>query len=105
MKLLSFFHFKHVFDKSNRVKCKEFIILEKNNALTFPRLGISISKKNIQYSHERNQIKRIIRESFRLIQHKLINSDFVVIVGSYSTDINRKLLVKKLENLWIHYYQ
>ncbi|XBC41803.1 MAG: ribonuclease P protein component [Buchnera aphidicola (Kaburagia rhusicola rhusicola)] len=105
MKLLTTLHFQYVFNHAHKVKCKELIILKRNNTLTFPRLGMILSKKNIKYSFKRNQIKRIIRESFRLNQYKLINSDFIVIANSSSAMTDCKLLAQKLENLWVCYYQ
>ncbi|XBC40777.1 MAG: ribonuclease P protein component [Buchnera aphidicola (Nurudea yanoniella)] len=105
MKLLTNLHFKHVFNKSNKIKCQELIILKRNNKLSFPRLGISISRKNIQHAHKRNKIKRIIREVFRLIQYELTYSDFVVIVNLYFKHSNNIIFRRKLENLWVRYYR
>ncbi|QCI23067.1 ribonuclease P protein component [Buchnera aphidicola] len=105
MKLLTSLQFKYVFNQSKKIKCKELTILYRTNTLKFSRLGISISRKNIKYSYKRNQIKRIIRESFRLIQYKLINADFIVVVSTLSINIDRQLLSKKLEYLWSHHYQ
>ncbi|WP_228860883.1 ribonuclease P protein component [Buchnera aphidicola] len=105
MKLLTSLHFKYVFNQANKVQCKELIILERKNFLMFSRLGISISKKKIKNSCKRNKIKRVIRESFRLVHKKLINSDFVVVVNTCSLSIDSKLLAKKLGELWVYYYQ
>ncbi|XBC43340.1 MAG: ribonuclease P protein component [Buchnera aphidicola (Meitanaphis flavogallis)] len=105
MKLLTTLHFQYVFNHACKITCKELTILKRNNTLNFPRLGMILSKKNIKYSCKRNQIKRIIRESFRLNQYKLINSDFIVIANASSAITNRKLLAQKLENLWVYYHQ
>lgn len=97
--------FSYVFQDPNVKRCKEIIILGRVNFLNFSRLGISISRKNIKYSYQRNMIKRLIREKFRIIQHRLVQSDFVVIVKSNFTQKNCKLLVQKMEKLWSYYYR
>lgn len=82
------------FSKKKRLfKLKDFIFLSyyskkyifpeidfyiSNNNLKFPRIGISISKKYIKLAHERNKIKRIIRENFRLNQKKINCFDFLI---------------------------
>ena len=43
-------------------------------------MGLAVSKKNIHLSVERNQIKRQIRESFRLKKDQLQGLDIVVVV-------------------------
>ncbi|XBC39759.1 MAG: ribonuclease P protein component [Buchnera aphidicola (Chaetogeoica yunlongensis)] len=104
-RLLTNYDFKYVFKNPNVIKCSEIIILARMNSLSYSRLGISISKKQIKYSYQRNKIKRVIREIFRTIQYRLINSDFVVITKFNFLKMNFKLLVRKLENLWSYYYQ
>ncbi|XBC39253.1 MAG: ribonuclease P protein component [Buchnera aphidicola (Nurudea shiraii)] len=105
MKLLTTTHFKYVFNKPKKIKFQELIILTRDNKLQFPRLGISISRKDIKHSCRRNKTKRIIREVFRLIQYKLICADFVVIVKLYFKNTNNICLKEKLENLWSYYYR
>lgn len=43
------------------------------------RIGLTVAKKNVKRAHERNRIKRLTRESFRLRQHELPPMDFVVV--------------------------
>lgn len=44
------------------------MLLACSNGLTHPRLGLVIAKKNVRLAVERNRIKRLVREYFRLHQ-------------------------------------
>jgi ribonuclease P protein component len=43
-----------------------FLLLAKPNGLASSRLGLVIAKKNVRLAVQRNRIKRIVRETFRL---------------------------------------
>lgn len=42
------------------------LILARPNELDYPRLGLVIAKKHVRRANQRNRIKRVTRESFRL---------------------------------------
>lgn len=46
-----------------------------NNSITPPRVVISVSKKNFKRAHDRNKIKRIVREAYRLNKILLTNRE------------------------------
>ncbi|OSI10187.1 ribonuclease P protein component [Neisseria zoodegmatis] len=48
------------------------------NGLPHARLGLVVSKKNAKRAHERNYMKRVIREWFRCNKETLPPHDFVV---------------------------
>ena len=50
------------------------------------RLGLIVGKRAIPKAHSRNRVKRIIRNRFRLIQHRLGDVDLVVRVAAGVTD-------------------
>jgi ribonuclease P protein component len=76
------------------------------NELGFPRLGMSVSRK-VGTAVRRNRIRRLIRESFRLLQHDLPQGyDLVVVVRPHEPLIlaeYQKLLMAllvRLHNAW-----
>lgn len=48
--------------------------------LNHGRLGVVIPKKVVALSTHRHRLKRIIRESFRLNQYKLVGYDIVIVL-------------------------
>ena len=48
------------------------------NGLRYPRLGLVVGKKTAKRANERNYMKRVIRDWFRLNKSKLPPQDFVV---------------------------
>lgn len=67
------------------------------NKFKYPRIGIIISKKKIKLAHNRNQIKRIIRESFRINKLKLPCIDLVFVLKNI---ISKEILKNILNELW-----
>ncbi|CAL4041904.1 Ribonuclease P protein component [Buchnera aphidicola (Phyllaphis fagi)] len=105
LRLLKSHSFNYVFKKPIKTEYCEITILSRYNHFNFPRLGIIVSKKVSKYSYKRNKIKRIIRESFRLVQHHLLSLDFILIVKKNILIIKTKNLKKKIKYLWIRHYQ
>ncbi len=70
------------------------------NSLGHPRIGLTVAKKNVRRAHERNRIKRLTRESFRLRQHELPAMDFVVVTKKGVADLDNRALSEALEKLW-----
>lgn len=44
------------------------------------RLGIVVAKRNVKLAVERNKLKRLVRESFRMQQQNLNGLDVVVVI-------------------------
>ena len=68
-RLLTKQDFDGVFNHAVRLTNTEFTVLFCENTLKQARLGLVISKKIIHKAHDRNRIKRLLRESFRLNSH------------------------------------
>ena len=80
LRLLCAADFKPVFDDAPfRASHQFFLILARENQLTQPRLGLVMAKKHIRLAVERNRMKRLIRESFRLHQQDFAGLDVVVL--------------------------
>ncbi|PHM38480.1 ribonuclease P protein component [Xenorhabdus innexi] len=93
-------HFTYVFQQPQRASSAEITILGRLNQLGHPRIGLTVAKKNVKRAHERNRIKRLARESFRLNQHKLPSMDFVILVRKGVAELDNRELTEMLGKLW-----
>jgi ribonuclease P protein component len=64
------------------------------------RLGLAVAAKTIGNAVARNRVRRTIRESFRLAQHRLPPVDIVVSARAPARDAQRARLRASLEQLW-----
>lgn len=100
-RLLTPRHFKAVFDSpSGKAPGKNVLILARLNDLEHPRLGLVIGKKSVKLSVERNRIKRVIRDSFRLNQELLAGLDIVVVARKGLGDLENPELHQQFGKLW-----
>lgn len=100
LRLLTPAHFEFVFQQPQRAGTPQITILGRMNKLGYPRVGLTVAKKQIKRAHERNRIKRLTRESFRLSQHVLPAMDFVVIAKKGVQNLDNRALTTILEKLW-----
>lgn len=100
LRLLTPKHFNFVFQQPQRASSPEVTILGRQNELGHPRIGLTIAKKNVKRAHERNRIKRLAREYFRLHQHQLPAMDFVVLVRKGGAELDNHQLTEVLGKLW-----
>ena len=56
------------------------IVYAVENGLDHPRLGISVGRKRIRHAHDRNRVKRLLREAFRLSKAELPGGLDLVVV-------------------------
>ena len=96
LRLLTPSQFTFVFQQPQRAGTPQITILGRLNS----RIGLTVAKKNVRRAHERNRIKRLTRESFRLRQHELPAMDFVVVAKKGVADLDNRALSEALEKLW-----
>ncbi|XQW85146.1 ribonuclease P protein component [Thalassotalea piscium] len=99
-RLLTPGHFKAVFSDPTRFSSKHFTLLITKNCENNKRLGLAIAKKRVKLAVERNRIKRITRESFRLNQLSLPNIDVVVMVKSGIDKLENQEINHQLDKIW-----
>ena len=100
-RLLTPGHFQQVFNNNpSRFGSSHFTILVTKNTDQNNRLGLAIAKKRVKLAVQRNRIKRLVRESFRLHQHNLPDIDMVVIVRSGIDNLDNATITKQLEKIW-----
>ncbi len=112
VKLLKAADYNHVFDKPVRSSDCYFTVLARPNKLLHARLGMAFSKKRVKLAVARNRLKRISRESFRLVQleqrlkkqqpsdQKMRQVDFIVLAGGQCVKATNKQLFHSLEQHW-----
>jgi len=121
LRLLNASDFKAVFDDAPfRASHQHLLILSRSNASStntlstdpssnnqintaptdIPRLGLVIAKKNVRLAVERNRIKRIARESFRLQQYQLPGVDAVVLARRGLDKLTNDELHKLFNKQW-----
>ena len=100
-RLLSSNDFQIVFnDAPLRASHQYFLLLARKNALHTSRLGLVIAKKHIRHAVERNRVKRLIRETFRVKQQQLAGIDVIVLARKGMNDISNTALIEQLNIQW-----
>ena len=99
--------FTRVFDQATKSSSEFFTILSRENTTGQPRLGVIVAKRHAKRAVDRNIIKRIIRESFRLAKTSLPTNDFIVILKRPINTSNQPKFKHKLrlqmQSLWEQY--
>ncbi len=71
----------------------------------FPRLGMAIAKKALRRAHDRNRIRRLVRESFRAHQSSLPFVDIVIMCRTEVLNMSNAELFQQLEGLWLRLHK
>nr|WP_041483945.1 ribonuclease P protein component [Thioalkalivibrio paradoxus] len=96
--------FQHVFARARRIPGRRFMLLYRTSAppLDQPRLGLAISKKHARRAVDRNRIKRIAREAFRVRRRSLAAVDIVVLSRAGIAAADSRELRLELDQLLEH---
>lgn len=100
LRLLTPAQFKSVFSNPIKASSAEITLLAIPNTEQHPRLGLTVAKRFVKRANQRNRIKRVIRDSFRLHQHDIPAIDIVVLVRNGVLEMENADLNKLIEKLW-----
>jgi ribonuclease P protein component len=99
--------FGRIFDQKMKESRGPLVVYARPNCLKFSRLGISIGR-TVGTAPKRNRIKRLLRESFRLMQHDLPTGyDLVVVVRRHEPMIlaeyqkSMSEIIARLHRAWV----
>ena len=99
--MLSSSDYKAVFDNAKvKVSSQHVLFLATPNGKPYPRLGLVIAKKNAKLAVQRNRIKRIARESFRLQQQQLGGLDTIVLARKGLDQLDNQNMHQLFTDLW-----
>lgn len=95
-RLLTKRDFSRVFEKvDHRVSKGPLILLARKNGLDHPRIGLVVRKKFLKKAVDRNQLKRLARENFRLRQHQIANLD-IIFMNRSKIELDNKVAVNEM---------
>ena len=92
--------YRSVFQANTRISDDCFTLLYAKAGTGHSRLGLAVAKKQIKRAVDRNRLKRLIRESFRLHQKRLPEVDVVVMVRYKILQLSNRDIFERLHNLW-----
>lgn len=92
--------FSSVFAFRKTIRGKHFSMLHRPNSADTARLGVVVAKKFVRSAVNRNLVKRIVRESFRLSRRKLPQRDIVVRVSVRMDTPDRRVLREEIDELF-----
>ena len=90
--------YDNVFQGAKKLVTSEFIILYRENTIGHARLGLALSKKTIAKAHDRNRVKRMLRETFRT--RSLPAIDIVILARNGVAKVKNTIIIAKLTTVW-----
>ncbi len=102
IKLKENYDFRRVYNKGKSFVCPYFVVYINKGRKSYPRLGITVSKK-IGNAVKRNRAKRLITAAFGTVCPKITSPyDFVIVARTRILDVKSTVvtanLLKILEN-------
>ncbi len=99
-RLLQAAEFQKVFDAATyKIHQSGFMLLASAHP-TSARLGFVVAKRKVRRAHERNRIKRLARESFRLNQAQLPALDIILMAKADALSLSNAELHDQLRKAW-----
>lgn len=97
--------FSSVFAFRRAIRGKHFEARYRPNSTASARIGVVVSKKYVRSAVNRNLVKRIVRESFRLMRVKLPHCDIVVRVSTRLERLDRRALRGEIDEIFVRLNQ
>ncbi len=92
--------FERAYKQGSRARGDLLVVVACPNGLTHPRLGLSVGKAIWKGAVQRNRLRRMFREAFRLEQHELPQDcDLVLIPGQPKLEPDMGALRAELRKL------
>ena len=79
LRILSAKEYKEIWSKAKRLSGQYVSLVNCKNDVGYARLGLSFSKKHFPSAVDRNRLKRVARETFRLKHTKLGQFDIIAV--------------------------
>jgi ribonuclease P protein component len=95
--------FQRLWKSGKRFSLANLKLIYSANDLGYPRLGISIAKKQVRLATARNRLKRVVRETFRLYQAQLPACDIIVAVYRGMETLPPAEQYQQLTALWTQF--
>ena len=92
--------FSRVLNEGHRYRANSLSVFSSPNHLTYCRIGIILPKKQVKRAVDRNYIKRLLKENFRLSQHQFSSRDFVIFGYRGLTQMTKTELQALVASVW-----
>lgn len=94
--------FQRVFERGlhRRVQVQGLFARVRESSSSEARLGFALSKRSLKHAVDRNRVKRLTRESFRLHRDYLPRVDIVIISQSEVAQLSNAAILQQLVILW-----
>jgi ribonuclease P protein component len=95
--------FREIFEEPCVVSDPFFKIMARLNGQNYPRLGLAVSRKVDRRAVQRNRLKRLTRESFRLqiaANPELPAANYLVLPRAQAVTISHAEVFERLARLW-----
>ncbi len=99
VRLLKRADFQYVFDQPQSVQARGIRLLARSGS-SGPKLGFVIAKTQIKMAVQRNRIRRLGRESFRLNQRKLDNLHIIIMARGSVAQLSNQEIHAVFDTLW-----
>ena len=94
--------FSSVFGFRKALKSKHFLLhyrLRTAEEVPGARLGLVVAKRFLRRSVDRNLIRRLAREHFRLMRCKLLSRDLILRLAAKPDALDRRALAQEIQGL------